>query len=152
LRLAATLVVLLTASASLLHSQQPAPENPEIREVRRVVHDASRALQGGNAASFLRLFDRDAFGGYAVLESHVTALTTQSDIASSIQIVEIEKSRDGYNLRIDWLLQLSVRETPAPLVTRHETVRISIVERRAGRWRITALEPVDFFRPQGTGQ
>jgi hypothetical protein len=79
----------------------------------------------------------------------VVALTTQSDIASSIQIVEIEPVQGGYRLRVDWLLQLSVKETPGPLETRREVLPVSVTDEPKGKWRITSIEPVDFFRPQG---
>jgi hypothetical protein len=109
-------------------------------------------LQAGNAALFLRWFDREGFDAYPTLESHVVALTTQSDIASSIQILAIEQVQQGYHVRVDWLLQLSVKETPGPLETRREVVEVSARQERKGKWRITNLGPVDFFRPQGAGQ
>lgn len=149
-RIVACVVIFLAAAS--LQSAQEAPDNPEARGVRRMVQDASRALQAGNAASFLRLFDRKQFAGYPSLESHVVALTTQSDVASSIQIVEIVPVQDGYRLRVDWLLELSVQETPGPLETRREVLEISVGEEAKGRWKITSLRPVEFFRPQGAGQ
>jgi hypothetical protein len=144
--------VLCVATAAPLRAQEGPQDEPQTRSVRRLVHDASRALQAGNAASFLRLFDRKRFAGYPTLESHLVALTTQSDIASSIQIVEIAPTQPGYRLRVDWLLQLSVKETPGPLETRREVLEISAGEEQKGKWRITHVEPVDFFRPQGAGQ
>jgi hypothetical protein len=144
--------VLWAASAALLFAQDAPRDNVEGRSLRRLVQDASRALQAGNAASFLHSFHRERFAGYPTLESHVVALTTQSDIASSIQIVETEPVQGGYRLRVDWLLQLSVKETPGPLETRREGLSISVAEEPKGKWRITGIEPVDFFRPQGADQ
>jgi hypothetical protein len=113
------------------------------------VQDASRALQARNAGSFLRLFDRRQFAAYPELESHIVALTTQSDIASSVETVAIERDGGGYRLRVDWLLQLSILETPGPLEMRREVIEISAVEQEQGRWRISGLKPAAFFRPQG---
>jgi hypothetical protein len=132
---------------SLLRAQEDTAD-AEARAVRRVVHDASRALQSRNASLFLRGFDRKQFSGYADLESHIVALTTQSDIASSIEIVAIEREDSGYRLRVDWLLQLSVLETPGPLETRREILELSAAQEKS-KWRITDLRPVRFFRPQG---
>lgn len=134
---------------------QERPEDTPAREVMRLVQDASRALQARSATSFLRLFDRENFAGYPELESHIVALTTQSDIASSVETVSIEQSGAGYRLRVDWLLQLSVLETPGPLETRREVLEISAAdlnnesEQKKGKWRITSLKPLEFFRPQG---
>ena len=144
--------VLCAATAVPLRGQQAPQDNPEAKSIRRLVHDLSRALQAGNAASFLHWFDRERFAQYPALESHVVALTTQSDVASSIQIVEIERLQDGYRLRVDWLLQLSVKESPGPLETRRKVIQIAAREDRKGKWKITSLEPVEFFRPQGVGQ
>lgn len=149
--LAGMVAALGMAAAAPLRAQEIPPEDTAAREARRVVQDASRALQARNAASFLRLFDRQQFSAYPELESHVVALTTQSDIASSVETVEIERSENGYRLRVDWLLQLSVLETPGPLETRREVLEIAAGQKE-GKWRITELKPVDFFRPQGAVQ
>ena len=145
------LVLLNAAPAAQLWAQEAPQDNLAARGVRRVVQDASRALQVGNAAAFLRLFDRKQFAGYPTLESHVVALSTQSDVASSVQFIEIEQVASGYRLRVDWLLQLSVKETPGPLETRREVTEIRVEEEK-GKWRIIDLEPVEHFRPQGAGQ
>ncbi len=142
----------LWAAAGPLAAQQTPQDSPEVRDVRLLVQDVSRALQAGNAASFLHWFDRERFAQYPALESHVVALTTQSDVASSIQFLEIERVQDGYRLRVDWLLQVSLKETPAPLEARHQVIQIEAREQGKGKWRISGLEPVDFFRPQGAGQ
>jgi hypothetical protein len=153
-RMCALAVLIAAFSASLwwpgsrLQAQEDTAEVATAREVRRVVHDASRALQARNASLFLQGFDRKQFAGYADLESHIVALTMQSDIASSIEIVAIEPKDGGYHLRVDWLLQLSVLETPGPLETRREVLEISAAQQK-GKWRITDLRPVRFFRPQG---
>jgi hypothetical protein len=143
------LMALWVAVVPPLQSQESAQDNPEARSVRRLVQDASRALQAGNAASFLRWFDRKQFAGYPALESHIVALTTQSNIASSIQIVEIEQVQGDYHLRVDWLLELTVQEAAGPLETRREVLEVSVAAAKKGEWRITSLGPLEFFRPQG---
>lgn len=143
------IAALALAATPPLGAQGTAQEDTAARDVIRVVQDASRALQARNAASFLSLFDRERFADYPVLETHVVALTTQSDIASSVETVAIERDEDGYRLRVDWLLQLSVQETPGPLETRREVLELTAAQQNAGRWRITSLKPVGFFRPQG---
>lgn len=136
------------APGSLLRAQEDTAANAEAREVRRVIHDASRALQARNASLFLKGFDRKQFAGYADLEPHIVALTTQSDIASSIEIVAFERKDGGYRLRVDWLLQLSVLETPGRLETRREILEMAAAQDK-GKWKITDLRPLRFFRPQG---
>jgi hypothetical protein len=139
---------MLAGLAPLAAQQQP-PQESDTRQASRVVQDASRALQSGNPALFLRLFDRERFSGYATLESHVVALMRQSEIASSIEIIELEVGEDGCDARVDWVLQLTLQDTAAPLETRHEVIKLRLARVGKARWRITELEPVDFFQPQG---
>jgi hypothetical protein len=123
----------------------------ETAQIRRELLDASRALQAGNATSFLARFDRSEFLDYARLSSYVAALTEQSEIASSIDVTEIAPGEDGYQLRVDWLLQLTLTSSPGPIESRQQSVTMQIA-RRGKKWKITRLEPVDFFRPQYPAQ
>ena len=149
---AVALVFLSLASAAVPQAQQSPSDDPNARSVIRMLQDVSRALQAGNPSSFLRFFDRKQFASYAALESQIVALTTQSDVASSIDVVQIDRASDGYRVRVDWLLQLTVKETPGPLETRRDVLPVSAIEVKPGSWKIISLEPVNFFRPQGSRQ
>ena len=51
------------------------------------------------------------------------------------------------SLELDWLLALNDKENPdIRKDTRRGVVKVS-VERQGKRWKIVALNPVDFFRP-----
>ncbi len=115
--------------------------------VDRMLRDASRALQANSAASFLSRFDRKRFSDYRRLESHLVALTEQSQIASSIDITAIRREADDYQVEVDWLLQLSLAGG-GPIESRRELLKMRVAEAKPGRWKIVALAPVEFFRPQ----
>ena len=114
-----------------------------------MLNDAGRALSARNAARFLSYFDKQSVNEYARLETHVSALTEQADIASSIRITDWKPVDAGYRATIDWILQLTLVGAPGRVESRRASVRIAVA--RAGkskkRWKITALDPVDFFRP-----
>ncbi|HSH15802.1 MAG TPA: hypothetical protein VLD18_07200 [Verrucomicrobiae bacterium] len=131
------------AASTNAHGQHPPSDSAEIS---RMVRDASRAIQAGNAASFLNYFERDEFADFPTLRSHVTALASQRQIASSIEITELENSGDGYELRVSWILQLTYTGDPGPVESRRESVACSV--RKFGKsWKIVHLEPVLLFRP-----
>lgn len=118
----------------------------ESEQIGRMVRDASRAVQAGNAASFLAYFDSAGFAGFAELRRNIVALTAQRQIASSIEISDLEQVESGYRVRVNWLLQLTYTGDPGPVETRQELVTC-IVKRQSDSWKIVDLDPVSLFRP-----
>ncbi len=124
------------------------PQAPEGApgDLGRILRDASRALQAGNAALFLSHFDERRFPEYARLEDHVVALTRQADIASSIEIAGSEGGGETETLMVDWLLQLTPSSGFGPATRRRESITIRFSNAEA-KPRIVSLAPIDFFRP-----
>jgi hypothetical protein len=114
--------------------------------IGRMLRDASRAIQAGNAASFLGYFDKDEFAGFAALRENVVALTGQRQIASSIEITELAGAENGYRVGVSWLLQLSYTGDPGAVESRQEAVTCAVKE-IGGKWKVVQLEPVSLFRP-----
>ena len=136
----AGLVLLVAAGAP---GQQ---QRGDSEQIGRMVRDASRALQAGNAASFLGYFDSDEFAGFAELRKNTVALTAQRQIASSIEIAAFEQIESGYRIRVNWLLQLAYTGDPGPVETRQQLLTC-VVNRQSISWKIVDLDPVSFFRP-----
>ncbi len=140
---AALALAALAAPVDAAHAQASNAE----AAIKRLVLDASRALQSANAALFMGLFDRSAFEGYAALRQDVFALTAQCRIASSVAVGAIEEDGSGqWAASVDWLLELSPKLDPGPIDRRHRAVRIA-VRKRGKRWRIVDLAPAGFFAP-----
>ena len=114
-----------------------------------MLNDAGRALSARNAARFLSYFDKQSVSEYARLETHVAALTAQADIASSIRITNWETVDGGYRATIDWILQLTLIGAPGRVESRRASIRIAVAQagKSKKRWKLSALDPVDFFRP-----
>jgi hypothetical protein len=125
-----------------LSAQTP---NPRAENLGRVLRDASRALQAGNAALFLGHFEGRQFPDYARLESHVVALTQQADIASSVEIISIEAEDNTHLVAVDWLLQLTPAGGFGPATRRRE--KIALRFSGGGKVKIISLAPIEFFRP-----
>jgi len=142
IRICVSLLIFLAAGAA-----QTSNEATQ-QHVSRMLLDASRALQAGNAARFLGYFNRSGFDGYTDLESNIVALTRQADIASSIEITSAKEEEGAYQVAIDWVLQL----TPSGGIGRVEERRAAVmveVSTSGVKPEINGLAPVDFFRPPG---
>jgi hypothetical protein len=115
------------------------------REVFDLVADAAGSLSAGDAAGFLRAFDR-TMPGYAKLRENVTGLLALGDVQSAID--PLEDAGDGLRrtAQFQWTLRI-LRGQQATASIRREQVVKCTVEKQGGKWRITAIEPVEFFAP-----
>lgn len=113
---------------------------------RRMLLDASRALQEGAGRRFLRYFDKERCEQFPALQESILALTAQRVIASSVDIQVMEESTDRAVMEIDWLLQLTYPRHPGKIQDRRETVRIE-ADLTGKEPRITAVSPISLFRP-----
>jgi len=119
---------LLGASLTAVGQNRP----PEEMEVFRAV---SEALANRDADAFLEQFD-PKMTQYDTLRDEIRDLTGQAqEIGSTIDVITL----DGNRLELDWLLKIDNGEP------RRQIVKCQI-EKQGKKWRITELEPVEFFR------
>ena len=131
-----TAVLLLIATLVLADSAS---------DVLNVFTSAAEGLINDDAASFLDQVDRD-MPAYAALQDNVKGLLATYEVGSTIE--EITDAGDDHKrtVELDWLLILTQKgATNSPQQTRRQVVKCT-VERRGKQWKITALEPIDFFR------
>jgi len=132
------LATALGASSSAWTQEDDAP--------RRVILDASRALQAGNAARFLGYFDKRRFEVFSDLRRRVSALLEARTVASSVDVVSITEASGDRMAKVDWILQLTPIGGPGEVETRRQTVELTLSQESPGAWRIASFAPVDFFR------
>ena len=114
-------------------------------DVLNVLTSAAEGLINDDPASFLDSFDRN-MPGYAVLQDNVKGLLAAYNVGATIEEIADAGGDQKRTVELDWLLILSQKgATNAPQQTRRQVVKCT-VERRGKQWKITALEPVDFFR------
>jgi hypothetical protein len=114
-------------------------------EVLNVFTSAAEALINDDARSFLDSFDRD-MPGYAVLHDNVEGLLAAHMAGTTIEEITDEGDDRKRTVELDWLLILTQKgATNGPQQTRRRVVKCT-VERRGKQWKITALEPLDFFK------
>ena len=89
-------------------------------------------------------------GRPAVVESRAIdqrAISRQAEVQSSIEVVENEGDDRRRSLELDWILRIR-REQEATPGRRQQRVKCR-VEKSGKKWRIIALEPLEFFAPPG---
>ena len=133
--------LLVSACLAAASAQAQEDEAP-----RRVILDASRALQAGNAARFMGYFDERKFGAFAELRRTVTALLEARTAASSVAVTSIADSSDYKAIRVDWILQLTPIAGPGEIETRRRMIELTLAEQSPGVWRIVNFVPTDFLR------
>jgi len=100
-----------------------------------VFRAASEALANQDADAFLDQFD-PKMPQYEKLRDEIQELFgAAQEIGSTIDVITM----DGNTLELDWLLKIDND------VARRQIVKCQ-VEKQGKKWKITALEPVEFFR------
>ena len=124
--------------AALANAEPPA-------DVLEFFRTAADALATDNASAFLEKFDRN-LPEYATLRTEVESLLAAYDVGSTIEVVSDEGDNQKRSLELDWLLLTSEKAAShGASATRRRIVKCQI-ERRGKQWKITALEPIDFFK------
>jgi hypothetical protein len=114
-------------------------------DVLNVFTSAAEGLISDDPASFLDSFDRN-MAGYAALQENVTGLLAAYKVGATIEEITDQGDDRKRTVELDWLLIFSQKgATNSPQQTRRQLVKCT-VERRGKNWKITAMEPVDFFK------
>ena len=113
-------------------------------DVLDVLTSAAQGLINDDPASFLDSFDGN-MPGYAALQDNVKGLLAAYNVGSTIEEITDEGDDRKRTVELDWLLILAKGPANSPQQTRRQVVKCT-VERRGKQWKITTLEPIDFFK------
>jgi hypothetical protein len=128
---------LLLVAAALTVLGQPPADTP--KDVVDLFRTAVEALSDKDPSAFLEKFDRN-MPSYDTLHDEVVALLDHSEVGSDVEIITDEGDTQKRALQLDWLLRIDLDEP------RRQILKCRI-ERQGKKWKITSIEPVDFFRP-----
>jgi hypothetical protein len=117
------------------------------REVRAEMAYVAAALANGNPTDALTRFEK-TMEGYDTLADSLKALTESYDLTSQLEILNEEDGASDSTLKLTWTLDLTDRASNTS-TRRVQEVTVHLKE-RGGKWKITALTPLDFFNPQPT--
>jgi hypothetical protein len=138
------LLCLFSMAGALFAQRAPAlPAEATPKEVRELVRVAAEALQNKDVQDFLDHCD-GKMAGYEMLHYYLEGLAARDSVISTIEIVsdKADSESDGqrHMLVLDWTLNVDSE----PL--RRGVVKVTI-EKQGRKWKFTALDPVDFFKP-----
>jgi hypothetical protein len=103
------------------------------------------ALSDGSGARAISSFDK-AIPEYSRLREYLYVLAEGWQTSCSIEVVEFEEAQGVARLKLRWLLRISAAGGTGRMTDREQDVSAK-VERRGKAWKITAFDPVEFFRP-----
>jgi hypothetical protein len=135
--LKATWPSLLLIACFPLFSQPTADTTP--KDVENFIHDTAEDLSNKDSRGFLDRFD-PKMPGYETLHYEVEGLVARDSIVSTIAIVTDKGDNQRRTMDLDWILIVDADPS------RRKVVKVAI-ERQGKKWKITALDPVEFFKP-----
>lgn len=103
------------------------------------------ALSAGSAGEFLDAFNH-AMPGYGSLETDVNALLLENEVRSSIELISDEGDTTARVVNLDWSMQIVDMQDAGSVTQRRDRVRFQLVK-QSKKWRITSLEPLNYFAP-----
>ena len=122
----------LFAAFTMVAQERPAPQMEVFREI-------AEALANRDADAFLEQFDR-RMPDYEKLRDEIRELlAVTQEIGSTIDVITDEGDEQKRSLDLDWVLKI---DTDDP---RRQIVKCR-AEKQGKKWKITALEPVEFFK------
>lgn len=114
-------------------------------DVLKVFTSAAEALTNDDPSAFLDNFDR-GMPGYADLRANIEGLLAGYEVGSTIEVVTDEGDEQKRAVELDWLLlttdKAAINSAPE---TRRRVIKC-LLERRGKQWKVTSLDPVDFFK------
>ena len=134
--------VFFIVTAALLMPTR-APAEPPAGALRPIAN-AAEALANGDAAAFLDQFDKN-ISTYAALRERIEGLLSAHEVGSTVEVISSEGSESRQTFELDWLLILNEKNAAnVQKETRRKTIKCT-VERGGRVWKITAIEPLEFF-------
>jgi len=123
---------LLAAALTLVAQDRPAPQ-------MEVFRDIAEALANRDADAFLDQFDRQ-MPGYEKLRDEIRELlAVTQEIGTTVDVISDEGDEQKRSLELDWVLKFDTEDP------RRQIVKCR-AEKQGKKWKITALEPVEFFK------
>lgn len=114
-------------------------DSPEmVTFLRTAASDLAEAHDNHDPRAFLDHFDT-SMPGFSTLRDEVEELIEQGEVGSAIEIATEDGEGDRRTLELDWVLEIQDQQP------RRKVVKCT-VEKRGKSWKITSLEPIDFFR------
>jgi hypothetical protein len=140
----------LLAAALVISARAAEPETPYTR-----IAKLASSISDGEPVGALEAFDK-SLPRYAAIAANLQALSSQTDVLCSIDIVE-DKEADNdlsevHHLDLDWYMTLKSRADEGLIEKRRLRVAVTLQRFKSGSgkpgvWRITSLAPETILAP-----
>ncbi|HTQ58210.1 MAG TPA: hypothetical protein VMI94_27295 [Bryobacteraceae bacterium] len=107
------------------------------------------ALADNDATAFVDAVDPNMPHFYD-FRAGLAALVATADLTSSVEVISDAGDDTHREAELDWILQIVGRSDPHSVEDRHQTVKFRL-ERKGKKWKITSIEPLNFFGPPKGG-
>ncbi|MDP9113146.1 MAG: hypothetical protein M3O20_05635 [Acidobacteriota bacterium] len=114
-------------------------------DVLNVFSAAAEALTNDDSAAFLDHFDR-GMPDYAALRENIEGLLAAYEVGSTIEVITDEGTDEKRMVALDWLLVTSEKNALSGNPQTRRSIVKCTLERQGKQWRITALDPITFFK------
>jgi hypothetical protein len=111
-----------------------------------VLSSMAGALPENNAPRFMAAISK-SLPARDTIEKNVTSLMNGTEVSASILPVSESGDDQTYKIDLDWLLEVRSLEQDGPVTRRREVIHCELRKEKA-RWKIVALQPLDFFAPR----
>ena len=115
------------------------------QQVLDLFTELASSLASGDSTAFLAKFDRK-MPGYEKLRENITALTKQADVTSYVDLPKNEGDEQKREVEVTWKMQIRRGQDATSEPAREQTLRCT-VEKQGRSWKVTALTPIEFFKP-----
>ena len=77
--------------------------------------------------------------GYATLRDEIETLLSAAEVGSAVEVVTDEGDDQRRSLELDWVLEITDQQPKRAILK-------CAIARQGKKWKITALEPIEFFK------
>ena len=132
-------ILLLPLLLFPLAAQPPTETTP--KDVQTFILETAEDLSNKDSRAFLGHFD-PKMPGYEMLHYEIEGLVSRDAVISTIEIVTDKVGNDNlrHEIALDWVLMVDTDNQ------RRKQINVTI-ERQGKKWKITALDPIEFFKP-----
>jgi hypothetical protein len=115
-------------------------------EIVDVVSNMANALSTVNAPKFMDAIDK-SMPEYDKLKSDVAALMNQTEVTSSIEMLQEDGDEAKRTVDLDWYLEVRSLSPDGPIERRREIIHCELLRKDKKHWKIVLLKPMEFFAP-----
>src|SRR5579862_6234968 len=127
----------------------PASASDASQQVFDLFSKIASALADNDATTFAGALDPD-MPHFSDFRAELNALVGEADVTSSVEVMTDTGDDTHREAELDWVLHITGKSDSHAVEERHKAVKFRL-ERKGKKWKITSIDPMDFFAPPKGG-